>query len=428
MNGKEKFLKLISLVLVISIFTLAYLISQNHYLRFDLSKERLFTLSDETKKVLSHLKCKVKIIGFFKTNEKDKFLELADEYRYLSKKVSFKNFDPDKHPMVAKSYGIKRYGTVVVEACGKRIFINKLSEEEITNGILKAQRVEKKVVYFLKGHGERSISDVTNSGYSKIKDEMLNEGISVKTLSLLGTNKVPSDCSLLVIASPKKPILKAEKDSIIKYMRRGSLFIMVDPYKNFDMKELFKELGVKVEGDLVVDPVSKLFGGGNVTPVVTDYPNSEITKDFSLATLFPIACGIYPIKEYAKPFLLTSKYSWGERDINKKKAKFDEGRDKKGPIPIGVFGTYKKGRFVIIGDSDFSSNAYVDLVGNRDLFLNAINWLISEEHLIAIRPKKKSVVFHMGKEEGRWIVFISFASPFVFLLASLFVFLRRRKL
>jgi ABC-type uncharacterized transport system involved in gliding motility auxiliary subunit len=44
-------------------------------------------------------------------------------------------------------------------------------------------------------------------------------------------------------------------------------------------------------------------------------------------------------------------------------------------------------RLVVIGDSDFASNAMVQVGGNSDLFLNAANWLAQQENLIAIRPK-----------------------------------------
>ncbi len=42
----------------------------------------------------------------------------------------------------------------------------------------------------------------------------------------------------------------------------------------------------------------------------------------------------------------------------------------------------------MIGDSDFAANAYLGIEGNRDLFMNTVNWLAQQENLIAIRPRE----------------------------------------
>src|SRR5204862_5078783 len=44
-------------------------------------------------------------------------------------------------------------------------------------------------------------------------------------------------------------------------------------------------------------------------------------------------------------------------------------------------------RIVVFGDSDFVTNGYLGIPGNRDLFLNSVNWLAQQENLISIRPK-----------------------------------------
>ena len=47
-------------------------------------------------------------------------------------------------------------------------------------------------------------------------------------------------------------------------------------------------------------------------------------------------------------------------------------------------------RVAVIGDSDFAANAYLGVQGNKDLFVNAVNWLAQQENLISIRPKDAS--------------------------------------
>ena len=44
-------------------------------------------------------------------------------------------------------------------------------------------------------------------------------------------------------------------------------------------------------------------------------------------------------------------------------------------------------RIVAIGDSDFASNGWLGIPGNRDLFMNSVNWLAQQENMISIRPR-----------------------------------------
>ena len=58
---------------------------------------------------------------------------------------------------------------------------------------------------------------------------------------------------------------------------------------------------------------------------------------------------------------------------------------------LGAAGTYNKaGRFVVVGSSTWLGNSLIRFQGNRDLFLNMINWLSADEDLISIRPKEPS--------------------------------------
>ena len=90
----------------------------------------------------------------------------------------------------------------------------------------------------------------------------------------------------------------------------------------------------------------------------------------------------------------TSEDSWAETEIKSGKVEFNEGKDKKGPITLGVAASKTEGdneaRLVVIGDSDFAANQYVGVQRNGDLFMNSINWLSKDEDLISIRPKNPS--------------------------------------
>jgi ABC-type uncharacterized transport system involved in gliding motility auxiliary subunit len=43
----------------------------------------------------------------------------------------------------------------------------------------------------------------------------------------------------------------------------------------------------------------------------------------------------------------------------------------------------------VVGSSEWVANSFLNFNGNRDLALNAVNWLSSDEDLISIRPKEQ---------------------------------------
>jgi ABC-type uncharacterized transport system involved in gliding motility auxiliary subunit len=148
---------------------------------------------------------------------------------------------------------------------------------------------------------------------------------------------------------------------------------------------------------LDVSGFGRMMGTGPGVPLVVNYGAHTITKNFSRTmTIFPLARSVKSgeksqPEEQETELLRTSPESWAETELKGNTAKFDEGKDTKGPISLGVAASKKVGekdaRLVVIGDSDFASNRYLGAYGNGDLFFNAVNWLAQDEELISIRPK-----------------------------------------
>ena len=86
-------------------------------------------------------------------------------------------------------------------------------------------------------------------------------------------------------------------------------------------------------------------------------------------------------------------------------------------------------RFVVIGDSDFASNALFAL-GGGDLFLNAINWLTLQEDLISIPPKDAAdrlLAPTMSRAEGFMLIGVTMLfMPLVVTVIGVAVWIRRR--
>jgi len=419
---------------------LAFITSQNRA-RADLTQRGLFSLADQTKKVLKDLDKEVKIYAFYKKSEQGMAKDLLDEYDYRSKFVSYDFIDPNEKPQIARQYQVTKYNTVVVESGGKRETIEELNESNLTNAILKVTRELDKVVYFIQGHGERDIDSEKPEGFKIAVEGIRKENYVVKTLNLPQEKKIPEDASVLVIAGPRADFFSFELDTIKKYIENGGkVLVMLDPQWKPGLVEFLKQYKIQVDDDIVVDAsgIGQLFGMGPEVPLVSRYANHPIFKDFRVTTFFPVAASVRPAKEgdakvTTQVLFRTSANSWGETDYQTAKVSFDKSKDIKGPVSLAVVATKsldnnKKGQILVIGDSDFAMNAYIRNSGNYDLFLNIVNWLAEEEDMITIRPKEfddRRVT--LTQKDSKIILYVSvFALPLLIIITGVVVYFKRR--
>ena len=316
----------------------------------------------------------------------------------------------------------------------ERIFT--VSEEAITNALVKVSRRERKKVYFLTGHGEHGIDDSGKDGFSAVKDALEEQGYEVKSLLLVRAESVPADASVVVIAGPTADLLPAEAERLEAYVTRGGkLLALIDPGPAPALTALLKARGIELASDTLIDNLSRLFGADALMPVVSQYTPHPITKEFRMASFFPLArsvrpAGTPPDGVEVQALASTGSGSWAETDLKaleKGKATFEEGRDAPGPVPVAAVATVEtrdgqkgsqaskeagatrsKARLVVIGDSDFASNTHLNLSGNATLLLNTISWLAEEEDLIAIRPRSEgSQPLLLSPGQGRALFWIS---------------------
>ncbi len=456
------------IVLVLGILVLINTIAARYHHRFDFTEAKIHSLSDQSISVIKNLKNDVMIKAFFREGNynRSRMENLLKIYAYHSKKIKYEFIDPDKNPGLVKRYDITMDGTAVFECGDKENRITSVSEEEITNAIIKVSREKKKIIYFLEGHGEASIEESDDNGLSYAKDELAKLGYEVKKISLALEENFPSDCDLLVIPGPKKDLLPNEVETIQNYINKGGrVFFMIDPETAPGMMSFLQQYGFKLENDLIVDTISRLLGGDYFMPVVTEYEYHEITKKFRYACFFPYARSIDIAEKKPDNISLTvlaktSPNSWSERQLNERQVKFDKDKDKQGPIPLAAVATIKieegekeeekkeeeskttegkssssseskkEARLAVFGDSDFTTNRYFNLSGNGNFFLNTINWLTEEADLISIQPRTSSPrTIHLSPSQARLIFFVSvIILPLFVLITGISVWLRRRSL
>jgi len=461
-------------ILVIGILVLINYIFSKYHHRFDFTEAKVHSLSDQSVTVLKNLENEVRIKSFYLEGnyQRNTMQYLMDNYTYHTSKIKHEFIDPDKNPGLVKRYEVTEDGTSIFESGDKESRITSTSEEDITNAIIKISREKKKTIYFLEGHGEGSIEDLEDGGYSQAKTELEKLAYDVKKLSLALPDTFPDDVDLLIIPGPQKDLFPDEIETIRNFLQKGGrIFFMIDPQTAPGLTPFLAEFGVKLEDDVIVDTVSRLMGGDYFMPVVSEYEYHDITSKFRYATFFPFARSVDTTEEKPEGISITvlartSQNSWSEKQLEEQQVAFNEEKDKAGPISLAVVATieYKddeaesgaavkeetpqdkdkeesgeeieedkprpEGRLAVFGDSEFVSNRYYYTSGNGNFFLNTAAWLTEEADLISIQPKTASPkTIQLTPSQGRMIFFVSLIIlPLAVLVTGTIIWARRRSL
>jgi ABC-type uncharacterized transport system involved in gliding motility auxiliary subunit len=431
-----------SILFLAAILIFLQTFSTRYNARIDTTSNRRFSLAPQTSNILAGLDREIRFSCFFKetTTGKKELEDLLEEYHSSNNLIIYDFIDPDKDPVAARRYEVESYGTIVVESGGLQEKIYGISEDELTNTILKVTRTEKKKIYFVTGHGEKSIEDTDPEGINKLKEAILDENYEVEEILTLREEGIPGDCEILVVAAAEKDMFATESAAMARYLSEGGkLLILLEPILDLpELYELINRNGIEIGDDVVIDRFGRVLAGNFLTPVVNQYGDHPITKGFAHASFFPQARSIGKTEEpsgEAEVVIIasTGESAYAETNIDaileEGKTQYEGEQDLAGPVGLAAVATVEidttalqgarrrgsNSRVVVFGDSDFASNSYFDLGGNKDLIMNTIGWLAEEGDLIAIRPKDSlSQPVMLTARQGR----IVFWLPVVFIPAA----------
>jgi ABC-type uncharacterized transport system involved in gliding motility auxiliary subunit len=225
---------------------------------WDLTKEKLYTLSDQTQGVLKGLKDEVKIKAFYSASEPE-FVELDQrlrQYKAQSDKLNVEFVDPFKHPALVKELNISQSGPrVIVKSGSKEARAKEISEEGLTNALIDVTRGSTKKVYFSKGHGERPIADATERGLKLFVDGLKSEGFQTDEIVLAEHKQMPAEAAALVVAGPVAALTDGEAKLVKEWVEKGGkLVAWIDPGVSSGLEGAFESWGIKLGKDEVIDP------------------------------------------------------------------------------------------------------------------------------------------------------------------------------
>ena len=434
------------IVLFTGILVIVNFLAARHSIRWDLSENQNFTLAPQTNRVLRTLPRDVKITVF--TREKDPgyqaFKERLESYRQVSTKLAVEFIDPEKQPKMAQNYGIFRTDTAIFESNGQTIRVTSPSEVELTGALIRISKDAKKRIVFVEGHSELNVEDKDRNGLSIAKEALIRQGYDVGTVSLLKESAVPDHTSVLVLAGPRRSVMKDEQDRIRAYVEKGGhLLLLADPDTQTDLEPLLAHWGLGLGPGVLVDLQDRLAQGDLTALLVRTFTEHEITQDLTSAVLLPLSRHVTFDEQVGKdwdfvPLARTSPNSWAETNMQGRVVSLSEKEDVKGPLPMAAALAPKKASeegkprpaIVVIGNSTFVSNAFFNFPGNSDFFLHTTGWLAEERDLISIAPKEPALhPFTPNPTQERALIYIQVVFlPLVTLLTGIIVWRKRRRL
>ena len=392
-------------LVVIAVLVVGNWLASSHNKSVDVTSNKQYTLSDQTKKVVGNLKSDINLYYFDASTGYDRARDILDRYSNLSSKLKISYVDPDKKPDIARVEGARAMGDIIVDNGTKKETAKALTEEEITGAIIRDIKSGVRTACFVQGEGEHSLDDTGRDGYSTLKESLERNNYKTQPISLIEKPQVPQECTIVVVGGPKHDYLQPAVDALKTFVQNGGRAVVsLDPVLNLpppdgklgdtpNLATLVANWGVTAKGDVVLDmsAASQMFG--QLSPVVGSYTQQPIVRVMGdNASVMPLARSL-EAKSPAEALFSSTAESYALTDPKLPIHQADIEKGAKGPFVLGAAATIgtgdKAGRVVVVGSSDWMSNFILSApIANRDLALNMMNWLTSDEDLISIRPKE----------------------------------------
>jgi ABC-type uncharacterized transport system involved in gliding motility auxiliary subunit len=441
----------VTVLLVVGILGVVNFLGTRYPKKFDLTKNRLHTLSDQTEKVLKGLTQPLKLNYFAALEQKEELRGFFDNVKALNPKIELEVIDPNKEPTRAKQAQVRAYGTLQIVYGSKDTKIETVNEEKFTNAIIKLTKDRVDYICPISGHGEIDFDSNQAQGYQAVKALLQNQAYEFKPLALLQEGKVPEVCGVVVTLGPSKPYLPQEVQLLRDYLTKGGRWVLSvdglieakDPHA--ELLALAKEYGVESRVALVLDPASRLFNSEPTVAIVTAYDKEHpVTKEMQGNTLFPMSRPLGLVKPLPEGFqgtalLKSLEQAWGETDfaaLKKGKVDRDPKADVMGPLELGVAVSGKKKdspretRIVVFGSSGFADNRNGRYGNGFDLYANAVSWALEDESMISIRARDdEGGRVELSQRTGSLIGLTTvFLMPLLTAILGIVIWVRRKRL
>lgn len=427
-------------------------------LRFDITKNKLFSLSEPSITMLGDLDKEVEVIIL--TDEKyyqgSEILEVLKQYELKSNgKVAIRFVDVEKDPTFVEREidpnqvkGISE-GSIVVKSGKNSKVVSKsdmveydystyssypvaLKIEQVFSSAIKSVTADfTPLIYFVTGHGEMT------ANLSELKSTITANNYEVKDLSL--TNPVPEDATTVFFVSPKTDLLPRELENLLAFMEKGgdAIFLMdvqntAEEMPNFDM--VFERYSLALNNDIVLEGDQNWYL--NEFTVIIPQPNeNDVTTNLDPKSLFVYMpnCRSVSIEQAAKewietqPLFMTSNKSQSTSLLT--------GDISVGPFLLGALSEHQgsaPSKIALIGNATFITDNWMQNTSYNGAryILSTLNWMQDKTDSIIVPSKSLMSEPINLSESTKFIAFIvlSFLLPLAIIGLGVFVWIRRKHL
>ena len=463
------------ILLVFSVVGMVNYLSRDYFYRVYWSSRSKVELSPLTIKFVKSVTNTVKATVYYDKNEAlyGTIVSLLNEYRLINPKITVETVDYLRDPATAQKIkeqyklGSVNDRNLIIFDCEGRLFpvpgdaIAKYVSEQVpnekqpefrrkptdffgekwfTSAILYVTNPKPLIAYMVKGHQEHGIESVEpNYGYAKFAALLAQYRIGVLPLSLTGTNPVPADCHLMIIAGPQSAFFPEELEKIDQYLTQGgrlfALFRRESSGKDTGLEAVLAKWGIDVGHNVIVDPENTAYG----CLLVGDFGPHPVVNPLmhsSLALINPRSVGKLKTTAQAAEALRveeiarTGPKAFAKTDGSAQPRSFPLIVAAEKAAPRGVITERGSCRIIAVGDSIFLANTPIDSVFNRDFAGYAVNWLLNRTQLLeelGPRPiaEYKLVMSRIQVQRIQWLLLA--VMPGIVLLFGSLVWLRRRR-
>ena len=463
-NGSYTMVMSVIFIAVVIVINMIVSTIPSKYSEIDISSQKLYSIGDETKKMLKDLEKDVTIYQIAQSGSEDENISnLLKKYEDESKHIKVEQKDPVVNPKFVSQYtsdDLSANSLIVV--CGDRnkvIDYNNIyetsidyqtyssqttgfdGEGQITSAIGYVTSENLPVLYTVEGHGEKDMD-------SSIKEDIEKANMDIKSLNLLTEGSVPDDADCLFIDSPSTDFSSDEKDAIIEYLENGGKAMIFSDYTTEDMPNfdaILENYGVQRTEGVVFEGDNQHYAMQMpyyLVPTINSTDASSETASAGYYVLAPYAQGIKQLDDVRdtvkiESILTTSDQAYSKTDLNSNTIEKEDG-DVEGPFDLGVSITEsldddKETQIVYYSTSNLMDSQTNQMVsgGNEKLIMESLKWMTDTEESASVSiPSKSLEVSYLtitDYDAAFWKICTIALIPGIFLVIGFVVWIKRRK-
>lgn len=432
----------------------------------DCTKEKIYSISDETKDKIGKLEKEVKIT-LINYQERDSVTNIVEKYTGINSNIKIERVDDlSARSELMTKYSLNSTDSLIIVESGqneKTLDTYDLStydytnggtvdktEEAITNAILNVSIDNKTKIYFSTTH---LAYDLQN--YNTIMNSMEEEANEVEKVDILANGKVPEDCDILVLSTLKEDLTELEKDKIIDYIKNGGeILLMCGPnisnIQLINFQKVLDEYGITITEGVLFEGSNNNMMAGYPDMIVEETKSTELTKRLKPTNICLIDAGRLEFNEEKleelgvtyETLLATSEQAFlrtnlSQKSVSKTSEDKEAGESTVAAIVTKKIDEDKKSKLVIFTNELFAMDTpiqiqqytqyVVNLYNNKDLILNSVSYLAEKDNTITIRKSTNEVQYTVTQKQHNIILAIIFAVPVLIIVIGIIVWIKRRR-